>query len=92
MSSVKESWKQVGSDFGDLGKDIGNSKIGKDIGKLGKDFGKSFVKTVKTGIKAATDWAGREDAPDAEAEEIPIEDATSEGVPAEEGEVIDRQN
>lgn len=81
MATVKESWKKVGNDFGDIGRDIGNDgvkKLGKDLGKLGKDFGKSVVKTVKHGVKAASEWADKEDAPEAK-----------DDTPAEEGEVID---
>ncbi|MBO4385083.1 MAG: hypothetical protein J5854_06660 [Clostridia bacterium] len=78
MTSVKESWKKVGSDFGDVGRDIGKSELGKDLGKLGKDFGKSIVKSVKHGVKAVSDWADKDD-PEEEKEEAP----------AEEGEVID---
>lgn len=45
MSELKESWK----------------KVGKDFGSLGKDLGKSIVNTVKTGAKAVSDWADKED-------------------------------
>jgi hypothetical protein len=43
--SLKESWKKVGQDFGELGKDLGSS----------------IVKSVKTGAKAVSDWADKED-------------------------------
>ena len=79
MASVKDSWKKVGSDFGDVKRDIGNSELGKDLGKLGKDLGKSIVKTVKHGVKAASEWADK-DEPVVDAEEIPVED----------GEVVDK--
>lgn len=77
MSTVKESWKKVGNDFGDLGKDIGNTGIGKDLGKIGKDLGKSIVKTVKHGAKAVSNWAEKDDPEPVDTQ------------PAEEGEVID---
>ncbi|MCR5610567.1 MAG: hypothetical protein K6F68_01860 [Clostridiales bacterium] len=79
MASVKDSWKKVGEDFGDVGRDIGNSDLGKDLGKLGKDFGKSIVKTVKHGVKAVSEWADKED-PEEKKDDIPVE----------EGEVIDK--
>lgn len=82
MSTVKESWKKVGNDFSDLGKDIGNTGIGKDLGKLGKDLGKSVVKTVKHGVKAVSEWADKDDEP--------VCDVDPCDEPAEEGEVIDK--
>ena len=42
---LKENWK----------------KVGKDFGSLGKDLGKSIVKSVKTGAKAVSDWANKDD-------------------------------
>ncbi len=45
MSELKENWK----------------KVGKDFGSLGKDLGKSIAKTVKTGAKAVSDWANKDD-------------------------------
>ena len=35
-------------------------KVGKDFAALGKDLGKSLLKTVKTGVNAASDWAKEE--------------------------------
>ena len=32
-------------------------KVGKDFANLGKDLGKTLMKTVKTGVAAASDWA-----------------------------------
>ncbi len=55
--SVKDSWKQVGDDFVEVGKTISNSEVGKDVAKLGKDIGESVSKTVKAGVRAATEWA-----------------------------------
>lgn len=43
--SLKENWKKVGKDFGELGKDLGTS----------------IVKSVKAGAKTVSDWAEDED-------------------------------
>ena len=43
--SLKENWKKVGKDFGELGKDLGSS----------------IVQSVKTGAKAVSDWANKEE-------------------------------
>ena len=56
MSSLKDSWKQVG----------------KEIGSVGKDLGKTIVKTVKTGAKAVTDWADEEEEKKADAPEADV--------------------
>jgi hypothetical protein len=45
MSTLKDAWK----------------KVGDDIETIGKDLEKSIVKTVKTGAKAVSDWANKED-------------------------------
>ena len=45
MAELKETWK----------------KVGKDFGSLGKDLGKSIAETVKTGAKAVSDWANKDD-------------------------------
>lgn len=54
MTELKENWK----------------KVGKDFGSLGKDLGKSIVNSVKTGAKAVSDWANKDeekkDAPEAD--------------------------
>lgn len=36
-------------------------KVGKDFATLGKDFGKTLLKTVKTGVDAATEWVDKEE-------------------------------
>lgn len=36
-------------------------KVGKDFAHLGKDLGKTLLKTVKTGVAAASDWANEPD-------------------------------
>ena len=36
-------------------------KVGKGFASLGKDLGKTLLKTVKTGVDAASDWAGEPD-------------------------------
>ncbi len=36
-------------------------KVGKDFATLGKDFGKTLLKTLKTGVDAATEWADKEE-------------------------------
>ncbi len=36
-------------------------KVGKDFANLGKDLGKTLLKTVKTGVDAATDWAEKKE-------------------------------
>ena len=54
--SLKDSWKQVGRDF----KDMGNSdlkNLGKGIGKTAVDFGKTMIKTVKYSADRADEWA-----------------------------------
>ena len=43
--ALKDNWKKVGKDFGELGKDLGTS----------------IVKSVKTGAKAVSDWADGDD-------------------------------
>ena len=48
--SLKENWKKVGKDFGELGKDLGSS----------------IVQSVKTGAKAVSDWADKEEQKNAE--------------------------
>ena len=45
MSTLKETWK----------------KVGDDIEVLGKDLEKGIVKAVKTGAKAVSDWANKEE-------------------------------
>ena len=44
-------------------------KVGKDFGELGKDLGASIVKSVKKGAKKVSDWADddkKEEAPKAD--------------------------
>ncbi len=48
--SLKDSWKQTGT----------------DLGHAFKGLGKSIVKTVKTGADKAADWADKDDAAQAE--------------------------
>lgn len=36
-------------------------KVGKDFATLGKDFGKTLLKTVKTGVDAASEWVDKEE-------------------------------
>ena len=36
-------------------------KVGKDFATLGRDFGKTLLKTVKTGVDAATEWVDKEE-------------------------------
>ena len=50
-------------------------ELGRDFKKLGKDIGKTAVKTVKTGVNKASDWADDEkkQANEAPAEEQPKE-------------------
>lgn len=74
MSSVKESWKKVGSDLNAIGKDIKEGGLGEDVKQFGKDFGKSVVKTVKHGVKAVSAWAETEDEPAAAEPETPAEE------------------
>ncbi len=81
MATVKDSWKKVGADINELGKDIKSSDLGKNMKQLGKDFGKSVVKTVKHGIKSVSEWAASED----DEPEEPIIDAEPE-VQADPGE------
>ncbi len=53
MTELKETWK----------------KVGKDFGELGKDLGKGIVKTVKSGAKTVSDWADgdkKKDEPEAD--------------------------
>ena len=47
--SLKDSWKKVGSDF----KNMGKNGLGRDIGTTAKDFGKSVYKSVLTGAEKA---------------------------------------
>lgn len=79
MSTVKESWKKVGDDLGNIGKDIKEGGLGEDVKQFGKDFGKSVVKTVKHGVKAVSEWADKDDEPEVKNEEVAVE----------EGEIID---
>lgn len=69
MATVKDSWKKVGADINEIGKDITSSDLGKNMKQLGKDFGKSVVKTVKHGIKSMTEWAAKDDEEPEEAAE-----------------------
>ena len=85
MATVKDAWKKVGSDIGDIGNDIANSDLGKNVKKLGVDFGKSVVTTVKHGIRAVSEWAASDDdefAAEAESEviyaEAPAEETVAE--------------
>ena len=45
MTSLKESWKETGS----------------DLGNAFKGLGKNIVRSVKTGVDKATDWAEGDD-------------------------------
>ncbi len=47
MATLKEKWQ----------------KVGDDLEVLGKDLGDSIMKTVKTGAKAVSDWANKDDEP-----------------------------
>ena len=62
MATLKESWK----------------KVGDDLTVLGKDLEKSFVKTVKKGAKAVSDWADKQDDDEPEAKEAPKADVVIE--------------
>lgn len=55
MSTLKEKW----------------NKVGDDLTVLGKDLEDSIVKTVKSGVKAVTDWANKDD--DKPKEDVVIE-------------------
>ena len=49
-------------------------KVGKDFGELGKDLGAGIVKSVKTGAKAVSDWAdGDEEKKEAPKADVVIE-------------------
>ncbi len=58
MPTLKDNWK----------------KVGDDLTELGKDLGKTIVKTVKSGAKAVSDWADKDDEP----AEKPKEDVAAE--------------
>ncbi|MGN0452767.1 MAG: hypothetical protein ACI4GZ_03090 [Ruminococcus sp.] len=45
---LRDSWKEVGKDFG----------------KLGTDIGKTVVKTVKKGANAVSNWSDDENEPE----------------------------
>ena len=62
MSTLKDAWK----------------KVGDDIETIGKDLEKSIVKTVKTGAKAVSDWANKED--EDEKKDAPKADVVVESV------------
>lgn len=47
MATLKDNWKKVGDEFT----------------SFGKDLGKAIVKTVKSGAKAVSDWADKDDEP-----------------------------
>lgn len=55
--SLKDTWK----------------KVGKDFGELGKDLGAGIVKSVKTGAKAVSDWADGDEKKDAPKADVVIE-------------------
>ncbi len=55
--SLKDTWK----------------KVGKDFGELGKDLGAGIVKSVKTGAKAVSDWADDDEKKDAPKADVVIE-------------------
>lgn len=50
MATLKDNWKKVGDEFT----------------AFGKDLGKAIVKTVKSGAKAVSDWADKDDEPNAD--------------------------
>lgn len=99
MTSVKESWKQVGKDLNDIGDNLTDSGLGENVKKFGKDFGKSIVKSVKLGIRTVTEWAANDsdepsapsDTTAADAEPVveePAESVESDEVPEEKHEII----
>lgn len=45
MASTRDNWKQTG----------------KGLGHAFRDLGKTLVKTAKTGVDKATDWAEKDD-------------------------------
>ena len=59
-------------------------KVGKDFASLGTDLGKSLLKSVKTGVNAATKWAHDDEKPKEESEEPKAEEAQTEEPTAEE--------
>ncbi len=90
MTSVKESWKQVGKDLNDIGDNLTESGLGENVKKFGKDFGKSIVKSVKLGIRTVSAWAEEDEKP-ADAEPVveePAESVESDEVPEEKPEII----
>ncbi|MCQ2466632.1 MAG: hypothetical protein MJ166_03840 [Clostridia bacterium] len=75
-SDWKETGKNLGSAFKGLGKSIKGEvtndpqndptkedwkETGKDIGHAFKGLGKTLIKTAKTGIDKAGDWAEKDD-------------------------------
>lgn len=72
--SIKNSWKKVGGDFAQFGRDMKDGRIeGRTLKRIGVDFGKSMVLSVTKGAEKAADWAETEEpAPPAE---NPVEQA-----------------
>ncbi len=64
-----------------MAEDLKNNwkKVGKDWASLGEDLGKSLLKTMKTGVRAATKWADE----DEKKEETVAEEAQAEEPKAE---------
>ena len=71
-----------------MAEDLKNNwkKVGKDFTSFGSDLGKSLLKTMKTGVRAATKWADEDEKAKAEAEneEPKAEETAAEEPKAEE--------
>ena len=39
MTTIKESWKKVGKDLGNIGDNLTDSELGENVKQFGKDFG-----------------------------------------------------